>query len=88
MSTRMFKYTKDSGDISEREVIVISKPHPNYLCYDVSNLSEDEINYLTEVQERIAEHREACVLEYEHVTGKHLNKLFRSFKPGGIDWTD
>ena len=81
-------YTKDNGDFSRRRVIVVSEPKENYLMYDVSKLTDSELEYLTEALTEIEQTRTDCLQEFEDVTKIKLNRLWRSFKPGGINWEE
>lgn len=81
-------YTKDNGDISNRKVIVVSKPRENYLVYDVTKLTGDQINYFQETLEIIEYNKVHNIQEFEQVTGIKEASLWRSFKPGGIDWKE
>jgi hypothetical protein len=79
-------YVKDNGDISIREVIVISEPRDNYLMLDVSKLSNNEVNLLLEAYKVIDKYRDDALGEFERVTGIKQNSLWRSFKPEGVEW--
>jgi hypothetical protein len=86
MKIKRMVYTKDNGDISTREVIVVSAPRENYLVYDVTKLSEDQVKILLHYLNSIEEYREETFAELASVTGIRQNALWRSFKPGGIEW--
>jgi len=88
MKTRRMKYTKEDGSISDREVIVVSAPRENYLVYDVGNFTELEISHFLDVLEEADTYRNECLADFEKLTGIKLNSLWRSFKPGGIDWEE
>ena len=79
-------YTKDNGDISQREVVVVSAPRQNYLVYDVTKLSNEEVNILLEALDVAEEHRDSALKHFELLTGLKQSSLWRSFKPGGIEW--
>ena len=79
-------YTKANGDVSHREVIVVSKPRENYLVYDVSDMTPDQIDYFMQTLADIEQVNNASMKEFEDVTGIKCDSLWRSFKPGGIDW--
>ena len=83
---KQMQYTKDNGDVSDRKVIVISKPRTNYLVYDVSKLTEDQIQYLEKTLQEAEEIRNSYIAEFEQITGKTERDLWRSFKPEGIEW--
>jgi len=88
MKIRRFTYTKDNGDVSDRIAIIVSSPRKNYLVYDVTNFTDNEIRLLQDAIEEADEYRSDCISEFEAITGKQLNRLWRSFKPGGIEWTE
>ena len=79
-------YTKDSGEVSERDVVVVSAPRENYLCYDITNLDDNERTILKHYLDSIEVYREETFEELKSITGIRLNALWRSFKPGGIEW--
>ena len=86
MKTRRFIYTKANGDVTNRYVVLVSEPRENYLVYDMSDLSEDQINYFTDALRKSEEFRDEALTEFEDVTGIKIDSLWRSFKPGGIEW--
>ena len=89
MKIRHMMYTKDTtGETSYRLVVVVAEPRENYLCYDVTDFSEEDLNRLEEVLDEAVEYREDALRSFEYVTGKKINKLWRSFKPGGIEWIE
>ena len=79
-------YIKDNGDFTKRQVIVISEPRENYLVLDVSKLTSTESNLLEALLCDVDEVRDATIADFETITGKQYNSLWRSFKPGGIEW--
>lgn len=81
-------YTKDAGDVSYRNVIVVSSPRKNFLVYDVSNLSEKQLDILQQSLNQIEEYRVNCMKDFELVTGIKQSSLWRSFKPEGCEWND
>jgi len=84
---RTMRYTKDNGEVSTRQVIVVSNPREHYLMYDVGKLSEKELEVLTMALEQIDEYRENAIADFELLTGKQQASLWRrSFKPEGIEW--
>lgn len=85
-NSKYMRYTKDNGDESLREVIVVAKPRSNYLVYDVTELSSDDIETLSSVLDDIDEYRESQINSFELITGIKQSNLWRSFKPEGIDW--
>lgn len=86
MKIKSMVYTKDSGDKSERDVIVVSAPRNNYLCYDVTNLSYEDREVLISALYEAETCRDNCIADFELVTGQRQSTLWRSFKPEGIDW--
>lgn len=88
MIIKQMRYTKDSGEVSERKVIVITRPRDNYLMYDVSNLSDDQLATLKLTLEEIDKFRDNAMADFELVTGVKQNSLWRSFKPGGVEWIE
>lgn len=90
MSTelRPMTYTKDNGDISDRQILVVSEPRENYLVYDVTKLSDEHLEILVEALAMVEEYRDNALADFELLTGTKINSLWRSFKPGGIDWKE
>lgn len=88
MKIRSMTYTKDNGDVSEREVIVVSSPRENYLVYDVTKLNEKQRELLEHFIDSIDTYTDATWSELTSVTGIRQNNLWRSFKPGGINWEE
>lgn len=85
---REFTYTKDNGEVSERKTIVISSPRQNYLVYDVTNLSREDLFTLNEALALADECRENCLKDFELLTKIKVASLWRSFKPEGIEWKE
>lgn len=79
-------YIKANGDFTRRQVIVVSKPNPNYLTLDVSNLSETDQVLLTEYLVEMDNARNEVIAEFDLMTGNSYRSLWRSFKPEGIEW--
>ena len=79
-------YIKANGDYSRRQVIVISEPRENYLVLDVSKLTPTDAELLSEYLDHVEEARTEFISEFEVITGIKYNSLWRSFKPGGIEW--
>ena len=86
MKIRRMIYTKDNGDSSHRLVAVISEPRENFLALDLSKLTSDEVMYLKRLEDSVIDFRDECYTEFEDVTGHKISSLWRSFKPGGIEW--
>lgn len=86
MKIKNFTYTKDSGEVSERTVLVIAEPKTNYLMYDVSKLEPEDIEALRDIFDNVEEIRDELLRDFEDNTGIKLNSLWRSFKPEGIAW--
>ena len=80
------RYTKINGEESDRDIIVVSNPRENYLVYDVSKMSEVDRNLLLDVLKQIEEFRDNAIADFELLTEIKQSSLWRSFKPGGIDW--
>ena len=79
-------YTKVNGDISKRNVIVVSRPKKNYLVYDVTNLTNEQVNTLLKCLDIAEEQRQYAMSDFELLTGISEANLWRSFKPEGIEW--
>lgn len=79
-------YTKDNGEQSNRSIIVVAAPRKLYLTYDVSDLEYEELNVLLEALRKADEYRDNALADFELITGKAQNKLWRSFKPEGVEW--
>ena len=86
MKIKHMKYTKDSGKVSERDVLIVSAPRDNYLCYDVTSLDENERIILKHYLDSIEVYRDETFEELKSITGIRQSNLWRSFKPGGIEW--
>jgi len=85
---RYMTYTKADGDISERNVIVVSRPRKTFLVYDTTKLSNEEVNILLKCLDIIEEQRDNAMKDFELLTGLKQGSLWRSFKPEGIEWDD
>lgn len=83
---RTMQYTKANGDVSTRQVIVVSRPKKDYLMYDVSKLSEKELQVLQEALKQVEEFRDNAIADFELLTGIKQASLWRTFKPEGIEW--
>ena len=83
---RTMKYTKANGEASTRQVIVVSNPKENYLMYDVSKLTEKELQVLQEALKQTEEFRDNAIADFELLTGIKQASLWRTFKPEGIEW--
>ena len=86
MKIRHVTYTKDNGEKSNRLVAVVAEPKDNYLCYDITDFSTEEAKMFRHYLESIEVYREETFAEFEVITGKKISTLWRSFKPGGIEW--
>lgn len=86
MKIKSMTYTKESGEVSNRDVIIVSAPRENYLCYDVTKLDDKERGMLIHYLDSIEAYRDETFAELKSVTGIRQNALWRSFKPGGIEW--
>ncbi len=78
---KTMRYTKNNGEASTRQVLVITRPRKTYLTYDVSNLSEKALEVLLKAHEQIEEFRTNAMLDFELLTGIKQASLWRSFKP-------
>ena len=72
-----FTYTKDNGEITEREGIVLKEPRENFLMADVSDMAMSTGAY---VQSWLEAHRKVEQLFLESVDGFK----YRTFKPGNM----
>ena len=88
MKIRRMTYTKDNGEVSDRLVAVVAEPKDNYLCYDISDFTHEEITMFHHYLESVEVYREETLKEFEDITGKKVSSLWRSFKPGGIEWIE
>ena len=85
---KLMKYTKDSGEVSDRQILVVFEPRDNYLVYDVTKLSDEHLEVLVEALAMVEEYRDNALADFELLTGNKVGNLWRSFKPGGIDWKE
>lgn len=77
-----FTYTKDSGEQSNRTVVVLSNPSKNVMTLDLSELTPEE---LESFKEDYAALRERQNFEFQELLiGYGLSNSFRQFKPEGI----
>ena len=83
---RSMLYTKDNGDSSKREVLIVAEPRVNYLMLDVTKLSNADLDILKEVYKFSDEYRDNAIADFELLTGIKHSSLWRSFKPEGIEW--
>lgn len=82
-----FTYTKDSGDVSQRRVLMLSEPHKHYLGLDLSNLSDDGID--KEDLETLLTGLEELESERNMLIQRlGFGRRWRQFKPEGIEWTE
>ncbi len=88
MKIKRMVYTKDNGERSHRLVAIVSEPKENYLTYDLSEFTSEEIMMFKHYMESVDNYREETFAEFEDVTGKKISSLWRSFKPGGIEWIE
>ena len=88
MKIKRMVYTKDNGDMSNRIVVIVSEPREHYLTYDISSFTEQEIAMFEHYLKSIEDFRAETFAEFEDITGKKVNALWRSFKPGGIEWVE
>ena len=86
MKINTVRYTKANGDVSERKIVVVSNPRDNYLVYDVTKLTEKELEVLKNALEQTEEFRENAIADFQLLTGIRQESLWRSFKPEGIEW--
>ena len=86
MKIKSMVYTKENGEESNRDIIVVSAPRDNYLVYDVTKLNEKEREILLHYLDSIESYRDETFAELTSVTGIRQNALWRSFKPEGIKW--
>lgn len=88
MKYKEFIYTKDNGETSERKVLIVVEARKTHLCYDVTNLNSDDIDWLKNISEEMQKIREEMLQEFEESTDIKLDKLWRSFKPEGISYNE
>jgi len=86
MKYRSFEYTKDSGEVSDRRVLIVSEARENHLCYDVTDMGTVDLLRLQRINEYLKLAKEDMLENFEQDTGIKLDKLWRSFKPSGIKW--
>jgi hypothetical protein len=70
-----FNYTKSSGETSERELIVMSKPNANLMALDVTEATPEQVKALLDTLNR---HKAELAA---------LNPSWKSFKPEGLSTT-
>ena len=85
---RPMTYTKDNGEVSDRQILVVSEPRENYLVYDVTKLSDEHLEILVDALAMAEEYRDNALADFELLTKVKVNSLWRSFKPGGISWEE
>ncbi len=85
MKYKKFTYTKVNNEVSERKVLVVAEARKTHLCYDVTNLEDDQIEWLRGIDEEVQKLREVLFQEFEIEFDIKLNKLWRSFKPEKIN---
>lgn len=88
MKLKRFFYTKNSGDESDRNCLVVSNPRQNYLMLDVSNLTPEQVDELCNIFDTIEDEKSELLQGWEEEHGVSINSLWRSFKPEGIEWQD
>lgn len=77
---RKMRYTKDNGDVSERLVLVMSKPQKNYLTIDFSEWEPEDVSEFMDQLNELDKQR-SMLLEAANVK-------WRNFKPENIEWID
>lgn len=87
VNLKLMTYTKDNGETSDREVIVVSEPRDNYLMFDVTKLDDDNVDNLIFYLEEIDSFRKQMLKIFEESSEVKISSLWRSFKPEGIEWT-
>lgn len=73
-----FKYTKSSGEVTDRVGIVLTKPNYNYSILDITSVNEDEREYIEKLYLAYEAERKALMKKYG------LDMYFKAFKPEGI----
>lgn len=77
-----FTYTKDNGDISQREVYVAGVPNKNYFTIDLSEYNEEEKEiYIKGIKEIYETYTEGLK---EEIKALGLGSNYRFFKEDGI----
>ena len=51
-------------------------------------LTDSQLEYLEAALEEVEIYRNETMAEFEAVSDVKINSLWRSFKPGGIDWKE
>ena len=85
---RWFIYTKDNGDMTERDALVVAEPRTLYLAIDMTKLPEGAADALVHLFESAEDYKEELLSEWEKEYDVIFRNLWRSFKPAGIEWTD
>lgn len=75
-----FTYTKDSGEISERVGLVVSKPSSNYQIIDLSEYVGDEVEINFMIEQVIQYQKELKELQAKYSISSH----FRTFKAANM----
>jgi enoyl-CoA hydratase/carnithine racemase len=82
MKLTEFTYTKKTGDVSQRAVIVTSEPNKFLQGIDVSELDNDDlaqvVSKLRAIEDRVQAERAALMADYD------LTYKFRQFDPALI----
>ncbi len=86
METKRFTYTKDNGEVSERNAIIMAKPRTNYLVLDISKTDPQAYDDLINTFEEVEDYKQERIQVWEKFWGLKFNDLWRSFKPEGIEW--
>jgi hypothetical protein len=73
-----FEYTKETGDVSQRTVIILNKPSDKILALDVTEFSTAEREYYNEAVE------DAQEIFRETIKNLGLGSQYRYFKKAGI----
>ena len=74
------RYTKDNGEVSERLVLVISKPQKNYLTLDFSEWSPEDVSEFMDQLNSLDKARSSLF--------DAAGVKWRNFKPENIEWLD
>jgi hypothetical protein len=73
-----FKYTKDNGNVSDRNLVVLRKPSTNYFGIDVTDEDSDSVKDLVNFLEAQKADLEAELVELG------LRFKYRTFKEEGM----
>jgi hypothetical protein len=77
---KQLRYTKDNGEVSVRDVMVLGEPTKLYKCIDLSGLTTEQVEELKESFYEIDKFRDEMLSELT------FSLQWKNFKTEGVEW--